>query len=112
MILRGLLVAVSLFGLVGAVAVDRPERFAIMLPVAILTVVIGAGSVAAEAFPLRRVPLAASVATLGCGFALFSRGEVHLPVAATLVALQILAIAGALPRGRVIRRSRAPRPMA
>jgi hypothetical protein len=92
-ILRGLLLLAGAVALAGSIAVDRPERFAITAPCGILTIVVAAGAIAADAVPLRRVPLACSVATLGLAFALVLwRAEVQIPIAAAIVALQVAAV--------------------
>ena len=55
----------------GSLAVDRPERFAITAPCGLLvTIVVGAGAIAADAVPLRRIPLACTVVTFVLGVVL------------------------------------------
>lgn len=93
MILRLILLAAGLAALAGSLAIERPERFGITFPCAALVIVVGAGAVAADAFPLRRLPLACSAATLACGVALLGRGETQIPIAAAIVALQLAALA-------------------
>ena len=94
MILRLVLLAAGLAALAGSIAIDRPERFAITAPSALVVFVVGAGAIAADALPLRRVPLACSIATVLLGLALVgSRGETQIPVAAGIVVLQAIAIA-------------------
>jgi hypothetical protein len=93
MTLRLILLTAGLVALAGSIAVERPERFGITFPCAVLVIVVAAGAVAADAFPLRRAALACSAATLACGVALLGRGETHIPIAAAIVALQLAAIA-------------------
>jgi hypothetical protein len=100
MILRLVLLVAGLVALAGSLAIDRPERFAIIYPCALFVIVVAAGAVAADAFPLRRAALACSAATLACGVALLARGGTEIPVAAAIVALQLAAIVAA--RGRLV----------
>ncbi len=94
MIIRGILLLAGLVALAGSVALERPERFAITAPCALVVIVVGAGAIAADAVPLRRIPLACSLATLALGAALLiSRGETQIPVAAAIVACQLAAAA-------------------
>jgi hypothetical protein len=93
MILRLLLLAIGLAALAGSLAIERPERFAITFPCAALAAVVAAGAIAADAVPLRRVPLACSIATLACALALFGRSETQIPLAAAIVVLQLAALA-------------------
>lgn len=92
MILRGLLLAAGLAALVGTLAIDRPDSFAITLPCALLAMVVGAGAVAADAVPLRRVALACSIGTILLGAGLLGRGGTQAPLAAGIVTLQVVAI--------------------
>lgn len=91
MILRAILLAIGLAALVGALVIDRPESFAITLPCALLTMVVGVGAVAADAVPLRRIALACSVGTVLLGAVLLGRDGLQAPVAAGIVALQVAA---------------------
>jgi hypothetical protein len=100
MILRLVLLAAGLVALAGSLAIDRPERFVITYPCAVLVIIVAAGAVAADAFPLRRAPLACSAATLACGMALLGRGETQIPVAAAIVALQLATVVAT--RGRLV----------
>ena len=93
MILRLLLLAAGLVALAGSLAIGRPERFVITWPCALFVIVVAAGAIAADAVPLRREALACSVATLACGVALLSRGEMQIPLAGAIVALQLVALA-------------------
>jgi hypothetical protein len=92
MILRLILLVAGLVALAGSLAIDRPERFAIIYPCALLVIVVAAGAVAADAFPLRRAALACSAATFACGAALLGREGTEIPVAAAIVALQLAMI--------------------
>ncbi len=98
MIFRLLLVALGVVALVGSLAIERPERFAIIWPTAVLIVLLAAGSIAAHAVPLHRVGLVCAIATLVCGFFLLSRAEVQIPLAGAVVVLQAVAITDAFVR--------------
>lgn len=103
MTLRLILLAAGLAALAGSLVVGRPERFAITAPCGLLVLVVAAGAIAADAIPLRRVPLVCAIATLLLGLALIAgRGDTQIPVAAAIVALQGVALAAA-------RRGPAPR---
>jgi hypothetical protein len=95
-IFRLVLLAVGALALTGSLAIERPERFAVTGLCALVTVIVAAGAIAADAVPLRRIPLFCSVATLVLGAALFSRSEVHIPLSAGIVAAQVIGIAGRL----------------
>ena len=103
MIFRVLLLLVGGAALAGSLAIERPERFAITFSSATLIVLLAAGSVASNAIPLQRIGLVCAIATLICGFGLLSRGEVHVPLAAAIVVLQLVAIIAGL--GRLPRRT-------
>jgi len=92
-ILRAVLLAVALAAVAGSIALGRPERFGITASCAALTLVVGAGALVADALPPRRALLACSAATLLLGAALLSRAEVHIPVSAALVLVQLVAVA-------------------
>ena len=101
MIWRVLLLAAGLATLVASLAIERPDRFAVTMPSALLVVVVAAGAIAADAFPLRRLALACSVLSLVLGLALLAgRGETQVPVAAAIVLLQALALSD--PSVRVV----------
>lgn len=91
MILRGLLGAIGLVALIASLAIGRPERFALTLPCGLAVVVVAAGTIAADAFPLRRRALACSIVTALCGVALLSRQLEVLP-AVLIVVLQAVAL--------------------
>ena len=94
MIWRLLLLAAGLTALAASLAIERPDRFAITLPCAIVTIVVAAGAIAADSVPLRRLALACSCGSLGLGLALLlGRGEIQVPIAAGIVALQGIALA-------------------
>jgi hypothetical protein len=93
-ILRAILTLAGLAALVGSILVGRPERFGITATCGLVVVVAAAGAIAADAVPLRRIRLACSCATLALGVVLLvARGEVHVPVAAAIVLLQVAAVA-------------------
>ena len=97
MILRAILLLAGLVALAGSIALERPERFGITAPCGLVVIVVGAGAIAADAVPLRRIPLACSVATVALGVLLLvARGEIQIPVAAAIVACQLAAARGQL----------------
>ena len=101
MILRGILFAIGLVALAGAIALDRPDLFAITLPSALAAIVVGAGAVAADAIPLRPIALACSVGTVVLAAALLGRVPAEVPLAAGIAALQVVAwLAGPADRRR------------
>ncbi|MGE0028841.1 MAG: hypothetical protein AB7U07_17260 [Thermoleophilia bacterium] len=94
MIIRAILLLAGGAALAASIAIERPERFSVTAPCALLVIVVGAGAIAADAVPLRRIPLACSAATLVLGVALLnSRGETQLPLAAAIVVCQVAAAA-------------------
>ena len=94
MILRAILLVTGLAALAGSIAIDRPERFGITAPCALVVIVVGAGAIAADAVPPRRIRLACSIATFGLGVALLlSRGEPQIPLASASVMCQLAAVA-------------------
>ena len=101
MILRAILLLAGVVALAGSIAVERPERFGITAPCGLLVIVVGAGAIAADAVPLRRIPLACSAVTFVLGVVLVvGRGEIQIPVAAAIVACQLAAAAANWPRLR------------
>jgi hypothetical protein len=62
--LRILVAALGLLILVSSLAMDEPDVFRVRGPAAIAAFVIAAGVGAADAFPLRKVAAACSVATM------------------------------------------------
>jgi hypothetical protein len=93
-ILRAVLLLAGILALAGSIAVERPERFGITAPCALVVIVAGAGAIAADAFPLRRIPLACSIATFALGVALLiNRGETQIPLASAIVMCQLAAVA-------------------
>jgi hypothetical protein len=107
-IFRGILFAIGLVALAGAIALDRPELFGITLPCALAAIVVGAGAVAADAIPLRRIALACSIGTILLAGALLGRVDAQAPLAAGIAALQVVAWLG----GPADRRRPAPTPWA
>jgi hypothetical protein len=90
-ILRWILFAIGLAALAGSIALDRPEVFAITLPCALATIVVGAGAVAADAVPLRPVALACSIGTILLAVALLGRVGAQAPLAAGIAVVQVVA---------------------
>ena len=77
--------------LVAQLLIGRPQSLTAALACGLLMFVVAAGSVAADAIPLRGVALACSAATLACGLLLALSGFVGAPplaVAALALALQ------------------------
>jgi len=63
-ILRGICIVVALGALAAAMLVGEPEVFALLWLFAVVLFIVGAGSIAADAFPLRsRLALTCSVLT-------------------------------------------------
>ena len=94
MIWRLLLLAAGVTALAASLAIERPERFSVTLPCALVAIVVAAGAIAADSVPLRRLPLACSAGSLGLGVALLlARGDTQVPIAAGIVALQVVALA-------------------
>jgi hypothetical protein len=63
-ILRGISVAAALGALAAAILVGEPEVFGLLWLFAVVLFIVGAGSIAADAFPLRsRLALTCSVLT-------------------------------------------------
>lgn len=93
MTLRLVMVVLGAAATVAALALGRPDSFAVTMPSALLIFVVAAGALAADAVPLRRVPLACSVLTLACAVAMVLRSEWQAGLAAAVVALQLLALA-------------------
>ena len=100
MILRALLLLTGVAALAGSIAIDRPESFAITAPCGLITFVVGAGAIAADAIPLRRIPLACSILTTILGILLVVGRETQIPVAAAIVVCQLAAFAASRPRGQ------------
>lgn len=101
MILRAILLLTGVVALAGSIAFDHPERFAVTAPCGLIAFVVGAGAIAADAVPLRRIPLACSVLTTVLGILLvLGRGETQLPVAAAIVVCQLAAFAAGRHRGQ------------
>jgi hypothetical protein len=62
--LRALSLVLAALALAGALAIGEPEVFSLLLLAAVVLFVVGAGSIAADAFPLRsRLALTCSVLT-------------------------------------------------
>lgn len=96
MIFRVLLLIIGAAALVVSITTERPERFAGVSLCALAGVIVAAGAAAAHAVPLRRVQLACSVATLLLAPALLNRGDVHVPISAAIVLVQIVGLASVL----------------
>ena len=104
MIFRVFLAAVGAAALVASLAVERPERFGLIWPCALLMVIVAAGAVAADAVPLRRIPLACSIVTVALGACLFSRAPVQIPLSIGIVTVQFVALTWPQPRAHDPRR--------
>lgn len=88
-----MLLAAGVVAFAGSLAVERPERFGIVWPCALVAVIVAAGAVAADSTPLRRVPLVCSAVTIVLAACMFSRAEVQIPLSAGIVVAQLVAIA-------------------
>jgi hypothetical protein len=89
-VLRGICAVVALAGLAAALLIGKPEVFGVLWLCAVVLFVVGAGSIAADAFPLRsRLALACSaltpVAALVIVVAGFARAVPLLAVAPAVV---------------------------
>lgn len=104
-------IAIALLALIAAVAgllIEQPEVFAFSSSAALLIFLIGCGSIAADALPLKRVPLVCSVLTVPLAVLLFRPFEVT-PIALAILVLQGIAWWAASGRTqRVARRRAAP----
>ena len=89
--LRAVNLAVSAAAMVAALAIGRPTVFAPLAGCALVLFVVGAGSIAADAFPLRdRLALACSALTPVAALVLVSAGFAGAPpVAAALPPLAL-----------------------
>jgi hypothetical protein len=91
--MTALRVVIGLLALGAGVAglmIPQPEVFAFSSSAALLILVIGCGAVAADALPLRPLPLVCSIATVPLAVVLFRPFSVA-PVAFAILALQGLA---------------------
>jgi hypothetical protein len=90
---RLLLLTAGAAALAASLAIERPERFSVTAPCALVAIVVAAGAIAADSVPLRLLPLACSAGSLGLGLALLlGRGDTQVPIAAGIVALQVIAL--------------------
>lgn len=91
--MTALRIAIALLALIAAVAgllIEQPEVFAFSSSAALLIFLIGCGAIAADALPLKRVPLVCSVLTVPLAVLLFRPFEVT-PVALAILVLQVVA---------------------
>ena len=106
MILRLLLLVLGPAALAAAVLLERPENLGITISCALVAIVVAAGAIAADAVPLRPVPLACSILTVLCALALTARAPWQAVPAAGIVVLQVVALVrpwrGSVPRARSI----------
>ena len=89
--LRIVLSLLAGIALVAQLLIGRPQSLSAAFVCGLLMFVVAAGSVAADAIPLRAVALGCSVATLACGLLLALAGFASVPptaVAALALALQ------------------------
>ncbi len=110
MILRALLLLLGGAALTAAVAMERPDNLAVTVSCALLSLVVAAGAIAADAVPLRRLPLACSVLTVPCAVLLLARTPWQALPAAGIVVLQLVAVAGAVAARRAGGAGPAPAP--
>jgi hypothetical protein len=88
-ILRISIAVLALLALVASALIPAPGSFIVAGPAAILIFLLGCGSIAADALPLRGVPLVCSIATVPLAVALILR-----PIPAVACALLILLVQG------------------
>lgn len=88
--LRAVIAVLALVAGIAGLLIPQPEVFAFSSSAALVAFVVGCGAVAADALPLRRVPLACSVATLPLAVLLFRPFSVA-PIAFAILALQVVA---------------------
>jgi len=84
---------------VATLLVGEPDVFLFVLATGFVFVIVGAGSVAADAFPFRRLAFICSVLTIVVGFVAVLSGFVGLPPqipAFAALALQVAPVAGKL----------------
>jgi hypothetical protein len=86
------LLIVAIAAVAGALAIDRPERFAITSIAGFLTILLAAGAIAADAVPLRRVQIVCGAVALVAGFGLLGRADIHLAISVSLVALHLVGL--------------------
>ncbi|MDX6591292.1 MAG: hypothetical protein QOJ13_488 [Gaiellales bacterium] len=82
-----------------ALAFGQPEVFQFMLASGFVLVIVGAGSVAADAFPFRRLAFICSVLTIPAGVIVGFSGFLSIPpllAAMPALALQVAPVAGKL----------------
>jgi hypothetical protein len=96
--LRVLIAVLALVALVASLLIPAPDSYAISGPAALLILLLGCGSVAADALPLQRVPLVCSIATVPLALILFTPLVPGAVVAAVILALQAAAWRGARVR--------------
>ena len=87
--LRITIAVLALLALVASAAIPAPGSFIVAGPAAILIFLLGCGSIAADALPLRGVPLVCSILTVPLAVALMLR-----PIPAVVCALLILVLQG------------------
>ena len=87
--LRIAIAVLALLALVASAVIPAPGSFIVAGPAAILVFLLGCGSIAADALPLRGVPLVCSVLTVPLAVALMLR-----PIPAVVCALLILVLQG------------------
>lgn len=97
--LRAVNLLAAVVATTAALIIGKPEVFQLMLGCGLVLVIVGAGSIAADAFPFRRLAFICSALTVPAGLMLGLAGFVGLPplvAALTALALQIAPAAGKL----------------
>ncbi|MFM7247377.1 MAG: hypothetical protein ACKO2Y_07925 [Actinomycetota bacterium] len=89
--LRAVIAVLALAALVASALIPAPGSFAISGPAAILILLLGFGSIAADALPLRAVPLACSVLTVPLAVLLMVQPVPGVVLAVGILALQAVA---------------------
>ena len=86
--LRILIAVLALAALVASALIPAPQSFSISGPAAILILLLGFGSIAADALPLQRVPLVCSIATVPLAVLLIVQPLPGVVIAAAILGLQ------------------------
>ena len=89
--LRILIAVLALVALVASALIPAPESFRFSGPAAILILLLGFGSIAADALPLQRVPLACSILTVPLAVLLIVQPVPGVALAAVILGLQAVA---------------------
>lgn len=86
--LRILISVLALIALVASALIPAPESYSISGPAAILILLLGFGSIAADALPLRGVPLVCSIITVPLALLLIVQPVPGVVIAGAILLLQ------------------------